>query len=361
MAVHRFALLTNKEANETKRAKKDIAKLLENGKEELARIRTEHIIRGDFKLEAYEILSLHCEVLVERLSLIVSLKECPSDLRESISTIMWAAPRVEIPELAQVHKMFTAKYGKDFAKNAMTNADGVVNDRVITKLSIQPPNSFLVLSYMREIAKAYNVDWSPSMEDDINPGAPMPAPVGNDVHAGAHSGISVSAGNEDGSAMYVPNNAKGGGGGSNRGDDGPGAGGGGGGGGGIPQAYVPVPVVQQPGVSEGLSAAAQSNMNAGLGAASMPNIPMPPSDMPTAVVDIPQVPQVPQVPQASAASQNQPTVDIPMPPSDIPTAKPVVDIPMPPTASPDAASAASANDGLPSFDELAARFDALKK
>ena len=33
MAVHRFALLTNKEANETKRAKKDIAKLLENGKE----------------------------------------------------------------------------------------------------------------------------------------------------------------------------------------------------------------------------------------------------------------------------------------------------------------------------------------
>ena len=97
-----------------KRQKKDIAALLRDNKEEKARIRTEAIIREDFKLEALDILSLLCELLHERMGLIVSMKQCPPDMVESVSTLIWAAPRVEVPELQKVAKQFKAKYGKEF-------------------------------------------------------------------------------------------------------------------------------------------------------------------------------------------------------------------------------------------------------
>ena len=73
-----------------KRQKKDIAVLLRENKEEKARIRTEAIIREDFKLEALDILSLLCELLHERMGLLVSMKQCPPDMVESVSTLIWA-------------------------------------------------------------------------------------------------------------------------------------------------------------------------------------------------------------------------------------------------------------------------------
>ncbi len=107
MACQRVKLITNKKTQLMKIQKKDIAKLLGDNKEEKARIRTEAVIREDFKLEAYDILSLLCELLHERMGLITSMKECPPDMVESVSTLIWAAPRCEIPELIQVSKIKT--------------------------------------------------------------------------------------------------------------------------------------------------------------------------------------------------------------------------------------------------------------
>ena len=45
-----------------------------------------------------------------------------------------------------------------------TNACSAVNPRVAHKLSIQPPEPFLVYQYLAEIARAYNVDWCPDTD-----------------------------------------------------------------------------------------------------------------------------------------------------------------------------------------------------
>jgi vacuolar protein sorting-associated protein IST1 len=89
--------------------------------------------------------------------LIQSLKLCPPDLQESVVTVIYAAARTEIPELMKVRKMFKAKYGDKFVERALMNENRIVNDRIVNKLGINPPNSFLVLQYMKEIAKAHNV------------------------------------------------------------------------------------------------------------------------------------------------------------------------------------------------------------
>lgn len=138
MAVHRFQISANKKTAILKQQMREIAVMLSEDppREELAQIRAEGLIREDNAVEAYEILQLSCELLAERIKLIGSAKDCPPDLVSSISTLIWAADRVDIPELTTVRKQFKAKYGKKFEEDAVNNVGGILNERVVSKLSI---------------------------------------------------------------------------------------------------------------------------------------------------------------------------------------------------------------------------------
>jgi vacuolar protein sorting-associated protein IST1 len=181
MAVQRINLIKNKKTNKIKVSKKEIAQLLADEKEEKARIRSEALIREDFIIESYEIIELLCELCAERINLISTEKECPFDMHEAVSTLIWAANKTEVSELLEVKKQFTYKYGKPFTERAMKNHDGCVNERVLHKLSVQPPNAYLVVNYMSEIAKQYSVDWTPSVEPSFDNMDPMSAPSGFSV------------------------------------------------------------------------------------------------------------------------------------------------------------------------------------
>jgi len=46
-------------------------------------------------------------------------RDCPADLKEGISSLIYAAPRCsEIPELYRISEVFEKKYGKDFVSAA---------------------------------------------------------------------------------------------------------------------------------------------------------------------------------------------------------------------------------------------------
>lgn len=305
-----------------KRQKKDIAALLRDNKEEKARIRTEAIIREDFKLEALDILSLLCELLHERMGLIISMKQCPPDMVESVSTLIWAAPRVEVPELQKVAKLFKAKYGKEFFMRASRNTDGVVNEKIVNKLGVQPPNAFLVLSYMKAIAKANGVEWVPSEVTGSKLNEPLPAPRGLDSRSGQNSGMADAFGqlatadialtgervkcgscsailavpvgvvrfacSNCGAVLEAPrgNDNDGGSGGSSQG------GGGGASGGNSGGVDIPMPPSNVPGTSgndSGKNGYGGSGGGGGGGGGGIPDIPMPPSSLPGGF-DIPMPP-----------------------------------------------------------------------
>lgn len=47
-------------------------------------------------------------------------RTCPIDLKEAITSVVFAAPRcADIPELLDIKKHFTAKYGKEFITAAL--------------------------------------------------------------------------------------------------------------------------------------------------------------------------------------------------------------------------------------------------
>ena len=159
MAVHRIAIQVNKKTSAQKHAKREIATLLADMKDEKARIKVEHVIREDFTIEALGLLELLCELTHERSKYIASEKTCPADLKEAIVSLIWATNRVDIAELDEVKKQFTLKYGKEFSEEANNNAANTVNVRLFQKLSVTPPSAFLVIRYLEEIAREYEVEW----------------------------------------------------------------------------------------------------------------------------------------------------------------------------------------------------------
>ncbi|KAI4284628.1 MAG: hypothetical protein L6R38_001258 [Xanthoria sp. 2 TBL-2021] len=158
LSISRLRMVQQKDTAIAKQQRRQMAHLLEQGKEESARIRVENIIRSDITTELLEILELYCELLLARVGLLEP-KECDPGLEEAIKSIIHAAPRTDVKELQQARQLLVEKYGKDFALEAVENSDGKVAERVVKKLKVEPPDAVLVDLYLKEIAKTYGVDW----------------------------------------------------------------------------------------------------------------------------------------------------------------------------------------------------------
>mmetsp|Transcript_13253 Transcript_13253/g.19967 ORF Transcript_13253/g.19967 Transcript_13253/m.19967 type:complete len:318 (-) Transcript_13253:193-1146(-) len=159
MASKRIQIANNKRATQSKHAKREVSKLLADGKDEKAIIRVEHIIRDDFTMEAYEIIELMCSLVHERCKHLSSHDECPVDLLEAVTTVLWASSRVDISELEGIRKQLIKKYGNKFYEEANNNEKNLVNSRVVHKLNISPPSPLLIRKYLKEIAREYEVPW----------------------------------------------------------------------------------------------------------------------------------------------------------------------------------------------------------
>lgn len=54
------------------------------------------------------------------LDLVFFCRECPTELKEAISTLLFAASRCgEFPELQEIRALFTSRYGKEFVNRAV--------------------------------------------------------------------------------------------------------------------------------------------------------------------------------------------------------------------------------------------------
>ena len=165
LSASRLDMESNKKTALMKQNMRSIAELLMDSppREEKARLCAKALYR-DYTIMAYEILKFECELLAERIKMIENSDECPLDLQSSISTLIYSAPRVSIPELTSVRKQFRRKYGRTFKRNAMANKDNILNEKVVTYLSDKPPAKDTVNLYLQKICKQYEIDWNPVIE-----------------------------------------------------------------------------------------------------------------------------------------------------------------------------------------------------
>lgn len=176
LAVSRIKLMKNKKGIQLTQSKREVGQLLSSGQDQTARIRVEHVVREEKTIAAFDLIEIYCELIVARLPIIESQKICPVDLKEAVAGIIFAAPRcAEIPELKDISKHLTAKYGKEFVSAAVElRPDCGVNKTLIEKLSARAPDGLTKEKILTTIAKEQSIKWESSWSKETEPNSSFP-------------------------------------------------------------------------------------------------------------------------------------------------------------------------------------------
>ncbi|XP_039044578.1 uncharacterized protein LOC120184086 [Hibiscus syriacus] len=133
----RLKLLKNKRFTIVKQLREDLAQLIKLGYEETAFNRAEQLLKDENLMAVYDMLDQFCEFINIQLSYIRRNKDCPNDINEAVSSLIFASARcAELPELTAIRKLFGERYGHRFATSAVELLPGnLVNREVVHLIS----------------------------------------------------------------------------------------------------------------------------------------------------------------------------------------------------------------------------------
>ncbi|CAL0318103.1 unnamed protein product [Lupinus luteus] len=154
LAISRLAILKNQRQARLKHARADVLQFLEIDHHERALLRVEHVIKDQNMLDVYYKIEGYCNLLIERVHLIEQERECPEELQEAASGLLYAASRCgDFPEIQEIRAVLTSRFGKEFASRAteLRNNCGV-HPQMIQKLSTRMPSLDSRMKALKEIA-----------------------------------------------------------------------------------------------------------------------------------------------------------------------------------------------------------------
>ncbi|KAK4357590.1 hypothetical protein RND71_023200 [Anisodus tanguticus] len=121
---------------------------------ENSEFRVEQVIKEQNMLDVFDMIEGYCNLAIERVNLIQQEKVCPDELKEAISSLIYAATRCgEFPELQELRAIFTSRFGKEFAARAVELRNNCgVDPKLIHKLSTRMPSLEQRTKVLKEIA-----------------------------------------------------------------------------------------------------------------------------------------------------------------------------------------------------------------
>ncbi|KAH7836112.1 hypothetical protein Vadar_032842 [Vaccinium darrowii] len=154
LGVSRLAVLKNQRRARCSLARSDVVQLLNLGHHDRALLRVEQVIKEQNALDVFVMLEGYFHLLVERINLIQQERACPEELKEVVSSLVYAATRCgEFPELQEMRAVFTSRFGKEFVSCAIDLRNNCgVNPKMIQKLSTTPPSLENKMKVLKEIA-----------------------------------------------------------------------------------------------------------------------------------------------------------------------------------------------------------------
>ena len=179
LALVRVRLQKQKKQNLSQTMKREIADLVRAGDEGTAQIKAEQLMHDDYVCEALEILETQLSELAIK-SLVVA--NCtgapPPDLAEILATVIYAAPRLSIPEFTAVRDQLGLKFGRQYVFDCANDKGHCVQPNVKAKLSIGagPDQEETVYFYLKSICELYHVPFTREIIGDAPDPAPAPAP-----------------------------------------------------------------------------------------------------------------------------------------------------------------------------------------
>ncbi|KAF3443890.1 hypothetical protein FNV43_RR13580 [Rhamnella rubrinervis] len=156
----RLKLLKNKRNAMVRQLREDMAELIKNGHENIAFNRAEQLIPDESVVQVYELLDHFCEFILLNFSYIRRHKDCPNDVNEAVSSLIYASARCgDLPELRLIRKLFEDRYGLRFAMVAVDLLSGnLVNRQVKEDSGAHVPDANLQTCHDKSETKASNVE-----------------------------------------------------------------------------------------------------------------------------------------------------------------------------------------------------------
>ncbi|GAB2226580.1 hypothetical protein Droror1_Dr00022391 [Drosera rotundifolia] len=171
LAVSRLAVFKNQRQVRCNISRSDVVQLLNLGYRDSALSRVELVIKEQNMLDAFTMMEGYCNVLIERVALIEHENYCPEELKEAISSLMFASSRCgEFPELTELRSVLTTRFGKEFVARAVELRNNCsVNPKMIQKLSTRQPNMESKMKLLKEIAFENDVTLNLEEDTSVNP------------------------------------------------------------------------------------------------------------------------------------------------------------------------------------------------
>ncbi|CAH1431290.1 unnamed protein product [Lactuca virosa] len=136
-------------------ARSDVIQLLRLNHHQQALLRVEQVIKDQNMLDVYDMIHGYCNLLIQRINLIEQVNECPKELEEAVSNLLYGAPRCgEFPELQEIRAILTSRFGKEFADDASElRRNCGVSQTMIQKLSPAQSTLDCRMKILTDIAK----------------------------------------------------------------------------------------------------------------------------------------------------------------------------------------------------------------
>ncbi|TKY69374.1 IST protein [Spatholobus suberectus] len=175
LAISRLAVLKNQRQARLRHARSDVLELLQLGHHDRAALRVEHVIKDQNMLDVYDKIEGYCNLLFERVHLIEQERECPEELREAASGLLYAASRCgDFPEIQEIRAVLTTRFGKEFAARAIELRNNCgVHPQLIQKMSTRMPSLESRMKVLKDIASENGIvlqleETSVSVEEQSN-------------------------------------------------------------------------------------------------------------------------------------------------------------------------------------------------
>ncbi|CAN1781325.1 IST1-like protein, partial [Linum perenne] len=161
LVISRISYLEKQHKSRCSQARLDVSQLLHQRHLQRALQRVEYAMREQNMVDLYAMIDNYCHLLIERLVLIetTNSKECPDELKEAIASLIYAAGSCgELPELQEMKRLFTRRYGNEFTTRAtdLRNNCGV---------HPRQPSLESKISALKEIAP--NCELIPQLDDVV--------------------------------------------------------------------------------------------------------------------------------------------------------------------------------------------------
>ncbi|XP_020233238.1 uncharacterized protein LOC109813457 [Cajanus cajan] len=152
LTKNRIDVIRRKRKATEKFLKKDIADLLANGLDVNAYGRVEGLFAELTLSSCYDFVEQSCDFVLKHLSVLQKVSGCPEEVREAISSLMFAAARFsDLPELRDLRQIFQDRYE--------SSLECYVNQEFATNLNSKSSTLEKKVHLMQDIASEFSIRW----------------------------------------------------------------------------------------------------------------------------------------------------------------------------------------------------------